>query len=565
MTESVANADLNQPQTTETATPAVTEDIVEPATANPSVVDLGATPLPQVQALWVRPEQLVIAENVRKTFDLADFAEMRDSIAEFGVETPIKAHRRDAETFWVVEGQLRTLLAQEVKTPFVPVWVSEPETGIDENERRIATTLMQINTNDRRIAMADVDRADGIALMLDLGAPVTRIAKGLQRKRSEVKQIAAIAPSPTARGLVDGDAYTLDQLAAIGEYETLGDSDAVERLLAAQQSRFSYVANQIAADRAETRARMEAATLYAGLGFGVLTGEPDTSGEDSPFLSAEVLDTSDGTPVTDTVITADAGRWVVWLEVEENGELVDTTTGEPVDPDTVDWDTTNNQAAQPGEGLRHADTVDYRDRWIPAYYLLTDQLPDSGLRVRPVALPASSDRAEELRHAVEQANTARDKARRERRIVRELNKRGAAAKMRREEFLTRLLARRTPPAQTAVFVAESLAHDPDLLSAFHGPRTTLNLLGITGFTSELVTSIQSATAGRAWVIVLAMVLGAFESRTGKDAWRFSDRGVHRYLRFLADVGAGMDFELVDVEQAAAGLLDYHDIDLDTAA
>ena len=78
-------------------------------------------------------------------------------------------------------------------------------------------------------------------------------------------------------------------------------------------------------------------------------------------------------------------------------------------------------------------------------------------------------------------------------------------------------------------------------------------------------SIQSATASRAWVIVLAMVLGAFESRAGKDSWRYNDRGLQRYLKFLAAVGEQLEFELVDVEQAAAGLIDYRDIDLDVDA
>ncbi|MFE3001391.1 ParB/RepB/Spo0J family partition protein [Nocardia sp. NPDC059246] len=562
---STATAVLD-PDTTPTHAPAPTDLVPPEAPDFPEPdTELDTTELPAVEALWVRPDQLVIAENVRKTFDLAEFTELRDSITEFGVQTPIRVHRRDKDTFWVLEGQLRTLIAAEVGTRFVPVWVIEPDTGVDENERRIATTLMQMNTNDRRVAMVEVDRADGIALMLDLGASVTRIAKGLQRKRSEVKQIAAIAPSPTARGLVDANTYSLDQLAVIGEYESLGDTDAVERLLAVPRSRFGYLATRIAADRHETRARLEAAALYAGLGFGVLTEEPDTSGDEPAFHPAELLETSDGEPVTETLIAADAPRWVVYIDIEENGQLIDTTTREIVDPDTVDWDTTDNHAADPGQGLRHASTVEYRDQWVPAYYLPSDQLPDSGFTVRPPAPGRTGDRAEAVRLTAEQVTAEREQARRERRIVRELNKRGAAAKQRREEFLTRLLARRTPPAQAAGFVAEALAHDPDLLSAFHGPRTTLSLLGISGFTSELVASIQSATASRAWVIVLAMVLGAFESRTGKDAWRFRDRGIQRYLRFLAAVGEAMEFELVDVEQAAAGLVDFHDIEIDAAA
>ncbi|MFE3757908.1 ParB/RepB/Spo0J family partition protein [Nocardia tengchongensis] len=520
-----------------------------------------------MEALWLDPAELVIAENVRKTFDLTDHPDVVASVKEFGVDTPIIAERQPDGSLHVTEGQLRTLIAVDAKIKNVPVWVRDVDPDVPDNERRIRTTLMQMNVNDRRVAMVEADRAGGIALMLDLGATVARVAKGLQRSRPQVKQAAAIARSETARGLVDAGTYGLDQLAVIADYETLGDTDAVERLRRVPRSSFSYTANQVAADREETRARMEAAVFCAALGFGILTAEPDTGSSDTTLLPAERLETTDAAPVTEELIRAHAHRWLVYLDVEENGQLVDAQTGDLVDPDQVDWDTQGDSGSQPGEGLRHADSVDYRDRWIPLYFLPADQLADSGLQLRPLAVDeeSGSDRAEALRLDALRAAAERETARLERRRVRELNKRGLAAKERRIEFLTRLLSRRTPPAQAGQFVAESLARESDLLGSFHAPKTARDLLGVSGFTDELVASIESAAAGRAWVIVLAMVLGAFESRTGKDSWRYNDRGVQRYLKFLAAVGEQLEFALVDVEQAAAGLIDYHDIDLDIDA
>ncbi|MGW5106121.1 ParB/RepB/Spo0J family partition protein [Nocardia sp. NPDC004123] len=521
--------------------------------------------LPSVEALYVGPSELVIAQNVRKTFDIAEHPELIDSVKEFGVEVPIIVERQSDGSLHVTEGQLRTLIAVEVGTAKVPVWVTDADPSVPENERLIRTTLKQMNVNDRRVAMTAADRAGGVALMLDLGASVTRVATGLQRKRSEIKHAATIAASATARGLVDSATYSLDQLAVIAEYETLGDTEAVERLLQERRSRFTYVANQIAADRREARARLEAALTYAAAGFGVLTVEPDTSSPEPQFLPAEMLETVDAAPVTEDLVTAAADRWLVYVDVEENGLLVDTLTGELVDPDRVDWDTKGNTKSYPAEGLRHADSVEHRDRWIPRYFLPTDQLAESDLRMRPLTPSGETpggEQAEQLRATAEKAAAEREAARQERRRVRELNKRGLAAKQRRVEFLHRLLARRTPPPQAGQFVAESLAWEPDLLGSFHAPKTTLDLLGVSGFTTELVASIQSATASRAWVIVLAMVLGAFESRAGKDSWRYNDQGLQRYLRFLATVGEPLDFELVDVEQAAAGLIDFHDIDID---
>lgn len=550
-------------------------DAIEPAEIVASSVELGTATelepdsdtqlLPTVEALWRSPTELVIAENVRKTFDLNEHLDVRDSIKEFGVSIPIIAERQPDGSLHVAEGQLRTLIAADLGIQRVPVWVTDADPNIPENERRISRTLMQMNVNDRRVPMVEADRADGVALMLNLGASVTRVAKGLQRKRAEVKHAAAIAESSTARGLVDSSSYSLDQLAVIAEYETLGDTDAVERLVQVPRSSFSYRAKQIAADRRETRARLQASLLYAALGFGVLATEPDTGSTEPQFLPAELVETVNAGPVTEDVITADAYRWLVYVEVEENGQLVDTLTGELVDPDHVDWDTQGTNESQPAEGLRHSDSVEYRDRWIPLYFLAADQLAESGLRMRALAQSneaAGSERTERLHAEAEQAAERRAAARLERRRVRELNKRGLAAKERREEFLTRLLSRRTPPPQAGQFVAESLAWESDLLGSFHAPKTALNLLGVSGYTSELVTSIQSATASRSWVIVLGMVLGAFESRAGKDSWRYNDRGLQRYLRFLAGVGEQLEFELVDVEQAAAGLIDFHDIDID---
>ncbi|MCU1645437.1 MAG: putative Chromosome partitioning protein [Nocardia sp.] len=554
-----------------TAVTVLDADVIEPAeivvssTAFESESDSAAEPLPKVEALWRGPSELVIAENVRKTFDLGAHPDVRDSIKEFGVSIPILAERQPDGSLHVTEGQLRALMAADVGTEKVPVWVTDADPSIPENERRISRTLMQMNVNDRRVPMVEADRADGIALMLDLGASVTRVAKGLQRKRSEIKHNAAIAASPTARGLVDSSSYSLEQLAVIAEYETLGDTEAVEYLAQVPRSSFSYRAKQIAADRRETRTRLEASLLYAALGFGVLTSEPDTSSTEPQILPAELLETVDSRPVTEDLIAAHAHRWLVYVDVEENGQLVDTLTGELVDPDHVDWDTQGNTESPPAGGRPHADSVEYRDRWTPLYFLAAEQLSESGLRVRTFAQnngAAGSERAEQLRAEAAQAAADRDAARQERRRVRELNKRGLAAKERREEFLGRLLSRRTPPPQAGQFVAESLAWESDLLGSFHAPRTALNLLGVSGFTSELVASIQSATASRSWVIVLGMVLGAFESRAGKDSWRYNDRGLQRYLRFLAAVGEQLEFELVDVEQAAAGLIDFHDIDID---
>ncbi|WP_280335050.1 hypothetical protein [Nocardia wallacei] len=436
-----------------------------------------------------------------------------------------------------------------------------------------------MNVNDRYIPMTESDRIGGMKLMLDLGASVNRVSRGLQIPRDKVKKAAVIGASPTATSLADSRSHSLDQLAVVAEYERLGDTDAVEQLTAVRPSDFRFRAARIERHRHATRARLEASLLYAALGFGVLTNEPGESEGGPVFLAAEQLRTETGEPVSEKRIRADAARWAVWVEVEENAGLVDRDTGELVDPDTVDWDTRDDASLAPRDGLRHADTVTRRDRWTPTYYLPADQLSDSGLQIprhdtgtsKPAAdqdeTPAA--RAERILKEAAAAAGEREVARLERRRVRELNERSLAAADRREEFLTQLLRRQRPPTKAAAFVAESLIRDPDLLKSAGAIQKARQLLGSSWLTDELAETAAAAPGPRAQVITLGLVLGACESTVDKSFWRYPRGGMRRYLRFLADAaieiakpGEEADYTLVDVEQAAAGLIDYHHIDLD---
>lgn len=508
---------------------------------------------PDATAAYMDPRELVIAENVRKDFDVAEHPRQADSIREFGVGAPVLAEREPDGTVHVIDGQVRVLIAQAVGVARVPVWITDAPTDVDLTQRRIDRTLAQINLNERRIPLSQADYAAGVALMLDLGASPTRVAKGLQKtRRADVRKLAAVGRSATGRALVDNGQYSLDQLAVIAEYDNLGDTDAVEKLTSASRYNFGYTVKAIAADREETRRRLHASLPYAAYGFGILTDEPTT---DDGYLPATDLVRADGEPVTDADVYADPARWVVWVDVEENDELVDTATGALVDPDTVDWDTQHDPDTEPGDGSRRADGLAWRDRWIPAYYLPADHLDTTGLRL-PV--PQATDPQEALA-AAERAAALREESRFARRRVRELNKRGVAAAERREEFLATYFQRTKPPTQAAHFVADYLARN----LAPGARQLVTKLLGIGWSTEEVVKVITSASVNRAWMLALGMVLANREVTLDKSLWRTRSESTTRYLHLLADIAtADDDFALVDVEQAAAGDIDYHDIPID---
>ncbi|MEU2258448.1 ParB N-terminal domain-containing protein [Nocardia xishanensis] len=532
-------------------TPTTEPTAVEP----PAIIEDQVAVPPHAEAKYLDPAELLIAENVRKSFDLADHPEQVATIEQFGVRVPVLAEREPDGSILVYEGQVRTLIARHLGLARIPVWVTDAATDLDPAERRIVRTLDQININERRIPTPASDQAAGIALTLKLGASATRVAKATQRKPAEVRKIAAVGKSATAKRLLDDNQYSLDQLAVIAHYENLGDTDAVQQLLAVSRYQLDWTAKRISAERAETRDRLQASLVYAAYGFAILTRQPDTSTSEPTYLPAEEIATATGDPVTTEAIYADPDRWAVFLELDRDAEIIDIDTGELVDPDTVDWTTRGDCAAEPGDGLRHAETVTRRDRWTPLYYLPADQLADSGLQRRVDTVDTSDEQAVA---AAEAAAAERERARQDRRRVIELNKRGEDSHQRRNDFLVTLVSGARPPAQTAGFVAEALARglDPAVL------HKVTSLLRIDGSTDKLVEAIHAASPNRAWMIVLAMQLAAHEIEVGKSFWRDGGARTRRYMRFLGEVGAERDFALADVEQAAAGDIDYHDIDID---
>ncbi|WP_181699023.1 ParB/RepB/Spo0J family partition protein [Nocardia sp. GTS18] len=535
-------------------------------------------------AVTRNPNSLIIDNNVRETFRLEDHPELVDSIAEHGVLTPIIAYGHpDSPGAMVRDGQLRTLTAIAVGLDQVPVWLIAPDPAVDGKEAEISRVLEQITVNDRRVALTDGDRAAGIALVLDLGASVTRVGKALQSTRDDIKQAGKIGASLTARTAVDDGQLDLEQAAILAEYETIGDTDAVRQLLAAHRTHFSYEARLVANDRAERRAYFAAALPWAEAGFGVLLEYPGDHAPGPELVHVDDLADADGNALDSGNLSAEGG-WLVWIERSNTLTTVDRDSGNIVDPTTVDWETEREPDREPAQGLRHARDVFQREQWQADYFLPAHLLDTQGLQLRsnlPEPQPAHIDNPDSDESSVDDVVAEQESAQRRTRAeaettarreqerlamrrVRELNKQGLAAMDVRRQFVTDLLARKTPPPESAKFVADALIAEPNLLGEYNAAQTAAELLAGSGSRRhDLQQLVEAAKPARCHVIVLGLVLGAIEKRTGKDCWRYSDAGVNRYLRFLRHIG----HELVPVELAAIAELDYEhiDIDIDTPA
>jgi ParB family chromosome partitioning protein len=157
----------------------------------------------------------------------------------------------------------------------------------------------------------------------------------------------------------------------------------------------------------------------------------------------------------------------------------------------------------------------------------------------------------------EAAAARAEAAKREWRKVITLNKLGNAAIAVRRDFMRELLTRKTPPKGAGVFVAGCLARDSYLLTQNQADDIAAELLGLDSAAAigTLVDNLGSGGDGRAQVIVLALVLGALETRSPKDAWRSGNSGWFGHaakpgelLKFLAANG----YTLAPVEEIITG-------------
>jgi ParB family chromosome partitioning protein len=122
---------------------------------------------------------------------------------------------------------------------------------------------------------------------------------------------------------------------------------------------------------------------------------------------------------------------------------------------------------------------------------------------------------------------------------------------------------KTAPKGAAIFIAECLARDSYLLTTNNGLDTTAELLDVDDAqaVTKLVGDLVANGDGRAQVITLALVLGALESRTPKDAWRNATPswahhvGSAEYLNWLH----ANDYPLSSLEEIVTGTKDSEEV------
>ncbi|WP_051364839.1 ParB N-terminal domain-containing protein [Rhodococcus sp. JG-3] len=516
------------------------------------------------------PNELDITANVRTGVDITAAPEFIASITELGVRQAVLAVRRADGTLAVHDGQRRVLAAREAGLTSIPVMVRDQTA--DERAAGIERITEQINLNDQREALTKGQHAAGVAELLDLGLNVQKVATALHVPKSYVEQAGRAGRSERARQQLDDRQLTLEGAAILADLEDATEiepwvTDAVERVF-----EFGYgIENRLATikrrvdERAATRV---AAADHIARGFTLLHDEPSTS--EGEWFSPVDLRTADG-----GAVPADAPEQAphLWhIHVHETGAIwVDKATRVEVTEDDIDFDTEDDDDAEPNGERRHANTVEKVPGWSYEFFLHHDNRAAAGLELAPERIAANGSSEDDAQDGLTpaQRKAARaeaerlEKERAERRKVKVLNRAGATATEARRTFLTGLLSRKDVPKNATKWMVRVLATHGDVFTESKCGERYADIMGSP--LREVPQKADSATVARAEVLLLARVLTAFEARlTGpqdaKDYWRFSAKhyrgmvGIDSYLTFLADSG----HTLTPVEQAAIGNITVDD-------
>ena len=142
-----------------------------------------------------------------------------------------------------------------------------------------------------------------------------------------------------------------------------------------------------------------------------------------------------------------------------------------------------------------------------------------------------------------------DEEKAERRILIANNKAWASAEIVRREWLTTLLSRKTLPKDAAVVIAKGLTVHRQAISTAtrEGNELAHQLLGMepSGYSAnDKLTALIEQTPAKSQHVALAIVLGACESATSKQTWRYPSSTDANYFALLAR----WEYSLSDVEQ-----------------
>lgn len=437
----------------------------------------------------VDPNKLVVDSNVRSK--LGDLGPLVESIREHGVLQALLV-TKEGDKYHVKAGSRRTAAAIQAKTPTVPCVVL-PE-GTDAS-----ILSKQLVENLHRRDLTAAEEAKGYEQLEAFGMVAADIARIAGRDVAHIEASLTIAKSKTASTVAAKHDLTLDQAAAIVEFET--DKAAVKELTDVATKRPAEFPHVVVTLRAERDRLAKVAELRARLG-------------------------KDSTPITETRPTWDFERPPTRLSELRDASGKDMTV-----------------ELHKGCAGHAAYLVDVAHQDPKIEYVC----------LRPKSF-GHKPRTGGGNGTTDQTNLSpeeREAALEERRAMLAGNKEWRLAEPIRVEFIQSLLARRTCPKGVLRFVTEEIMGDPAGIGGKMGPTNEKLLaafLGVAqGDESELrygrAVGIQATkkekTDARLPLILLAQIAATREQMMDQTTWRSGSSSSARWLKFLAAQGYGL--------------------------
>jgi len=431
----------------------------------------------------IDPNLIVVEANVRTAANLPP--EFVASIKQNGVLTPILARRDEQGNVIVRAGQRRTLAAREAGLVTIPAYI------VEADETTVDRIVVQMVENDHREAVTDADRVAAFQQLAFEGLTPAVIAKRTGSKPATVKAGIAVAESSTAASAIVSHSLTLDQAAALIEFE--GDDETVNDLIDVATSRpeqFAHATQRARDDRAVALIKAAATADLIGRGFIVFDREPSYYEAGAPVRLSELV-TIDGARVTLEDITDTVGR-AAYVRAYRAGEEASVS------------------------------------------YFLTD-FKAAGFRKETSSGAASGPMTEEQKA--------------ERKTLIANNKAWASAEVVRREWVAEFLSRKTLPKDTGKVIAQGLTVHRSAVggAVTNGSVLAHVLLGIErgGFwDADKLAALVEHSPTKAQHVTLAVILGGIEDSTSKGTWRYPDASKELYFQQLAAWGYGLS----DVEQ-----------------
>ncbi|WP_434181442.1 ParB/RepB/Spo0J family partition protein (plasmid) [Clavibacter michiganensis] len=436
---------------------------------------------------YLDPNTLIIEENVRPSADLN--REFVQSIKANGVLVPVIARRDSEGRVLVRAGQRRTLGARQAGVATIPVHV------IDADEATTDRIVQQLVENDQRTGLTDVDRTVAFKQLQFEGLSAAAISKRTGTGPRVVKKTLAVANTPSAAAALTDHQLTLDQAAALVEFDEYPSIQT--RLIETARTHPAQFDHQL------RYAQQELARKHA-----VQAVVADHESRGYVIVDPQNPEHADFVPVRDLVTVEGAAALLT-----------------PEKMDTLD-----------GRGVR---VVAYL-RDSEAVYYLRDPEAVGYRRDTTSGRPTS---------AAMGAGSQTEEQKADRRRVIANNKAWDAAESMRREFVAALVTRRTLPKDAARVIAAGLTtHRHEVgRTVQEGSPLAHEFLGVErdyGYYGDALGKFLAATPTKAQHVALAVVLGGMEGAMSRESWRTVSAHDAAYLRQLAAWG----YTLSDVEQ-----------------